>query len=650
MSTGKVSNPNEKKQSWSLEYNKETEKLKKAQTQAQKEAEAKKLVDGLANTVANVYSVDEFVTATAQKLSTHINALNNDDDKNNDLTPEQIALAQKYVESKAFKKYAKADLNNDATLALSKIAGDETKVNATKKGKVKDQVQEELKRQLENKEISKDEYEFLMKKSKTAGNFWSLLGIKRNQKVGTDRIYNVTANTNKKDQREVALTTGEDKDKTAEYEKNFSPELAARLQSRGLDVEKLYEIYNANGAAADATVNYSYKKIQPGEQHAIVTALNQGRKDGEYEFTIGDAKDIAKALGIKWEKAVNPAIVARDAVAGGIVGAPGVAVANSAATAVAGKEIAKATDKAVVPFGAPVGAAIGGGLSAYKQYTRVEDRAIPDDVFIGADSYEQFVKNLDKYSTPEGARLGQNIAKHYVVDGKFLVDQLKADLHHSAGTDNADVTPLNYEEATGLLIDLESGKKVVSGPAVEKTEEVVNIEKRVTIKDNTVPHCEYTIQNGDYPWLLAQDLYSIETPNAKRTADDIRAITKEIQKLVKKDNPNAHFWKVGTTVDLPEIVTVNGKSFRINCGKETTTSLRNNSGTGIVSGSNGHNYETQYDINTDYRPIKMVGNEKQALGDWGNYDKAKGVADNYKKENENENHTVKVDENPILTK
>lgn len=622
------------------------ENLKKQTEQAKKEAEAKALVDALAGQVTGAYNVDDIVTKTLIKLGTHYQVVNNDADKNNDLSAEQIKLAQKYIKSKAFEKAQKSALNDYARLELMKIAGNDEKVNATKSGKVKNQVQAELERKYKNKEITKAEYEFLKKESKTAGSFWEFFGIRKNKDVA--RVYNVTANTNNRDQRQAELTSGTDAEKGKAFDKYFSAEMEAKLEQRGLTPEKLYEIYNANGCAADATANYSFKQKQPGEQHAILAALNNGRKDGEYEFTMSDAKEIAKGLANKWEKAIDPAKVVRDAGAGAVVGSPLWVVSKSNSASKAGNNTANSSGKIVLPLGSIIGTGVGAAASAYEQYTRVEDRAIPDGVFKDVTTYEEYAKNLDQYATKEGASLGKQIGKYYVKDGVFLKDQLEKDLHHSAGTDRADQTPLNYEEATGLLAELASGKKVIKAPEkpVEKTEEVVVVNTENKTRQVDQAFCGHTVEKGDNPWAYAYHLYG-----AKNNAEN-KAVRAEIQKLVKKSDANASFWKVGVQVELPEEITVNvngqTKTFKINCDEEFDYSDQVSTdftGKSASSAAKLDKVDEDYEeASADVYTVKgQQRTHKENLYKGESETTAKSEAEKYKEENDNDKNKVTIE-------
>lgn len=620
------------------------EDLKKQLEIQKKEAEAKALVDGLAGQVTGVYTVDEIKRQTLIALGTKQLALMHDEDKSNDLTKEQIELAKAYIEGKEFKKAQENTLNEYAGIKLRGIAGNDEKVDATKKGKVKDQVQAELKRQYKAGEISKEEYNLLKDESKTAGGFWEFLGFKKNKE--TTRLYNVTAKTNNRDQRQAELTTGKNEDQAAAVDKYFSADLEAKLEQRGFTPEKLYEIYNANGCSADATANYSYKKKQPGEQHAILAALNNGRKEGDYEFTKEDAKKIGKALGNKWEKAVDYAQVARDTVYGSIGLSPVVTVATAEAGAVAGIATAKAT--AVVPIGTIIGAGTGAAGSVYTQATRVEDRAIPDGVFNDVTTYEEYAKNLDQYATKEGASLGKQIGKYYVKDGVFLKDQLERDLHHAAGTDRADQTPLNYEEADGLLTDLVSGKKVIKAPEkpVEKTEEVVVVNTVEKNRKVDQAFCSHEVKKGDNPWAYAYHLYG-----AKGNAEN-KAVRIEIQKLVKKSDADAAFWKAGINVELPEEITVkiNGepKTFKIDC--EASFNCENQysssfTGKSASSAAKLDQVDEKYtESTTDVYSVKdKQRTHKENLYKGESETTAKNEAEKYKKENDNDKNKVTIE-------
>lgn len=651
MSTNKVTDSVSKRQKAET---KQLIKLQQKAAQAQKEAEAAKLADSLANGIT-AYSVKDYRKNTLEALEKHIDTLKNDGIDGNELSDEQIKLAKDYIKSKAFKKQVKSNMSDYALEELSAITGDKEIIRANdeaitnkkgdvKKGKVKNVVQAELERQFKDGEITKEQYEFLKQKSKTSGSFWQFFGGNKNEK--TDRLYEVATNTTNRDIKQESLTEGTEEAQEKAMDERFSAEMEARLKQRGFTPEKLYEIYEANGGAADGTINYSYKKIQPGEQHAILAQLNAGRKDGDYEFTMSDVRSIGNSLGYEVEKPVDGAIVTRDAVAGGIIGSPAVAKSTSSAVAIAGSTTATAASKSVVPFGAPIGAVIGAGVSVYKQVTRVEDRAIPDDVFKGVETYDDYVKNLEQFATKDGAQLGRLIGKYYNLPEGFQIEQLKRDLHHSAGTDRTDGTPLNYEEASGLLAKLSSGEKVIKAPEkpVVVTQEVVVVD---TIKDGIaneedVPYCPYTVERGHNPWQVAVAKYGA-------TGRDALAVAREIKKLVKQTDPNADFWKVGVHVELPMTITVNGKTFNADCDAQVTA------GSTTPGSYNGRSSSVGYDtgkttVYSDRHRTNVydvandgVRTHKSELYNGGNRTVAVTEANNYKKEHETKTNKVSVE-------
>lgn len=651
MSTEKVSNPvvTGRQQDETKAQIKLQQKLQKQQ----KATEAAQLANSLANGVT-AYNVGDYREKTLDALNARIEELKNDGIDGNELTDEQIQLAKDYIDSRKFKKHVKSKISDYTMTSLSAITGNDdiirkddaaitNKKGDVKIGKVKNVVQAELDRQLKDGEITQEQYDLLKSESKTSGSFWRFFGLNKNKQ--TNRLYEVATNTANRDIKQESLTEGTEESQEKAMDERFSAEMEARLKQRGFTPEKLYEIYNANGGAADGTINYSFKPIQPGEQHAILAALNNGRKDGDYEFTMSDVRSIGESLGYKSEKPVDWAKVGRDTVYGAVLGAPGVSKSTSSATAIAGENIAHSAGKAVTPWGAPVGAALGAGSSIVRQVTRVEDRAIPDDVFNGVKNYDDYVKNLEKFATKDGAQLGRLIAKYYDLPEGFQIEQLKRDLHHSAGTDRTDGTPLNYEEASGLLAQLSSGQKVIKAPEkpVVPTKEVVVVK---TIEDDIaeevhVEYCPYTVERGHNPWEVAVAKYGA-------TGKDALAVAREIKKLVKQTDPSADFWKVGVTVQLPMSIEANGKTFNVDCDAVVKAGATGGSYSGR-SASRGNdlgmttNYSDRHTTDVYNVDNNGIRTHKKGLYDGKSRSNAEGAATDYKNKNNTKTNVVTVE-------
>lgn len=230
----------------------------------------------------------------------------------------------------------------------------------------------------------------------------------------------------------------------------------------------MYKIYDDNGGAVDGTINYSWKKKQPGERDAVLTTLNNNK--GQYnDFDMGDVKEIGKALGYNVEKKVDGGKVVRDVARGALIGAPGSYVEVSQATNFVGGLIKGGASQSTKIIGVipAITATAGGVASAITQAHRVEDRAIPTTVPESVKTYQDYTKYLnglkqDGYATDEGVVLGKSIAKFFTdAQGNLDKAQMNKALAEAAGTVDGVVTPLNYEEAKGLITKLASKPPVI---------------------------------------------------------------------------------------------------------------------------------------------------------------------------------------------
>jgi len=621
-------------------YEASVENFQTQRTQAQKEAEAKALVERLAGSYeGKIFNIDSFEGAIIGGLEVERQRLERDNISGNELSDEQIELAKKYIDSKEFERSVEARLNSYANTELNAIAGNRSIVTATSAGDVKDEVQAELLRQLEAKEISQEEYDFLYQKSKTAGGFWSMFGIKRNKKVGTDAIYNVAANQNnlRTTSDSFGAETPSNKRHTA-FLGTVQPELAAKIDARGFMADDLYVIFNENGGFADGTINYSCKAIQPGEYDAILAALNSSAKTGDYKFTKQDVVDIGKALGYNMEKAVDWLRVTGDAMTGGLAGSPVIVGAESTSLAnAAGGAIGQSTSTAVLPVGAIAGPFIGAGVSVWRQYRRVEDRAIPDDAF-SVNSYDKYARALDDYCTPEAARLGKKIASYYNIDGEFQIAQLTRDLHKAAGTVKADATPLNYEELNGLLQKLQNGE-IKPQPPVQKTEEEVYIVSEVIEEDFPVEACEYKIKAGDNPYEIAKGKYGLQDG----------PVAVKVAKYIYNTLLGGAFPRAGVTIQLPMEIPINvatltnGSAIKVNCAGSVNAGIIDETAGGRVS-NQGNNLGTERVSTSVARVMKKNADGTTEVIDTYNGPDARSQADararRYQQENATNTHTV----------
>lgn len=579
-------------------------------------------------------------------------------DTTDDLTPEQIKIAQNYMKSKDFKA-AKKDIEFNNQNYIRSLQADVDGVNKGDRKKQTDAIlkqqyearEAELKAQYEKGEIdekeykelrnaNKDQYKAYKKANGTTTGFQRFFG--RKEKVG-DRIHNVGAKQENLAVTREFMTSG----KEGAIESRIKPELMAKLKAAGYDatpesMQKLYEIYDAN-SGTDATVNYSYKPKQEGERDQLIARLNENLPEGAQEFSMNDVKDIGRALGYKVEKAVDFGTTMRDAGRGLLIGAPGV-LAKSEATAVAVTADAIAKTSSTVPFGLAipgVTAAVGAGVSAYQQYHRVEDRAIPTTVPETVTTIDEYNAYLDKQATPEGARLGKGIAKHFInpYTNEFDINQMNTALAQASGTVDTKGTPCNYEEAEALLTGLESGK---IKPVFVEPKKEPEITKEVVVNTQTDPVIEkrkvttYTIKNGDNPWAIAQGIYG-----------DGNKYVRQVQAMVPD---GAAFWGVGTKVDFGPITLADG------------TVVEPKENPNVIAGTVSRSYKGKSTRNVNHvereRVIKgaTYGADAYNVDGQGNRTYKQNVTsghtnvidrnnevNNYKKKNESETHTITVE-------
>ena len=226
---------------------------------------------------------------------------------------------------------------------------------------------------------------------------------------------------------------------------------------------------------------------------------------------MGDVKEIGKTLGYEVDNKIYGGIVVRDIGRGAVTGVPGsyLKVAQSSSTT-AGIVNTTSSQSIKIIGVLPAITAIAGGISsAVTQAHRVEDRAIPTTVPESVKTYQDYTKYLnglkqDGYATDEGVVLGKSIAKFFTdAQGNLDKAQMNKALAEAAGTVDGVVTPLNYEEAKGLITKLASKPPVIEKPEVKKQEEKV-VEKPktdCTVEVNKYKSAEdtecYEVQAGD---------------------------------------------------------------------------------------------------------------------------------------------------------
>lgn len=526
-------------------YEKEIrEEQAKKREKAEKEKVARELVDNLSQ-----YTEAKSVKSVQKDLKAALK----EQKELKMISEEEYKQAMSYVKSKDFKESVKEDITSESRTYIAGLAG---KSDAVKAKDMQKDVKDVLKEQYKNGEITEEQYKQYKQYATRTNGFKRFFGKQENE---ANKLYRGNAADN-------------NVDKVRAEGPKFSDEMQAKINVAGFTTDELYEIYENNGGAADGTINYSWKKKQPGERDEILTKLNENK--GGYEFDMNDVKEIGRTLGYTVEKKVDGGKVVRDAARGLLIGAPGVVGIDNTATAVAGSATATSVQKVVLPIGAAVGLTTGAVASSITQAHRVEDRAIPTNVPASVKTYDEYAKYLDdNYATEKGAGIGKDIAKFYIDkrDGKtLLLDQMNKDLAQAAGTVDAVGTPLNYEEALGLLSDLSSGKKVVEQPKAKTPEKetcvIEVVSKPVREKVVTPTDC-YEVQKGDDWYRVVMGKYK------PKSAADAKALVRylkdayyeenkeELNKLGIKSSKGAFFPKVGAELSVPSEITINGTKY-----------------------------------------------------------------------------------------
>ena len=492
-------------------YEKEIrEEQAKKREEAQKEQEAQALVTSLAGSSdAKRYgSLKDDVMDDLKEMK-----------KSGEITKEQYNEAKEYLKSDEYKKMKEAEFASEARLYVSGLAAN---AEDTKDKKIESEVKDTLKAQYENGEITKEQYESYNNYAKRKGAFARFFGAKEKE---SNILYRANANRNKVDQ-------------TREEGVQFKDKTQAKINVAGFTEDQLYEIYDANGGAADGTINYSWKKKQPGERDAILTALNNN--EGGYEFDMNDVKEIGRTLGYTVEKKVDGGKVVRDVARGALLGLPGDYVNISQTQTVPGATQSQHVQAYGV--GSIVGGTIGGVTSAISQAHRVEDRAIPTNVPEGVKTYDDYAKYLDDYSTERGAAIGKDIAKFYAdEEGNLDIEKMNKDLSRAAGTDVSIATPLNYEEALALLGDLKTREPEPVPPVVDDpdpVEDPVNcnliVEGIPYEREEAVPTDCYQVKKGDNWYSVVQGKYQ------PKTAADAKALVRYLKDTYYEENQDGY--------------------------------------------------------------------------------------------------------------
>lgn len=531
--------------------------------------------------ITDFTNFNDYKAACEDAFNKEVDARKETEDTSDDLTPEQIKIAQKYMKSKEFKAAKEnIEFNNQ-----NHIRSLQANVDGVKKGERKDQTdailkqqyeakEAELKEQYEKDQITEQEYKQsakalekqykdYKKENKTTNGFQRFFGKKE---TAADRIHSVGAKQATLETTREFMTSGTE----GAVESRINPELMSKINGADYSIEDLYLIYDRN-SGTDATVNYSYKKKQEGERDQLLARLNENLPEGAEEFTMKDVKELGRALGYNVEKAVDAGKVLRDMGRAAIPGL-GLLPIRSTAKSLAQTADAIAKDKAVVPTGAilfGVAEGVAAGASAYTQYTRVEDRAIPTNVPISVDTLEEYNAYLDQYATKEGARLGKAIAKYYVNPhtGEFDWPQMGFALDDASGTWETIGTPCNYEEAEALLTGLESGKIKPKFTKLDPEPDPIQPVYQVT---NTPVDDEREIQTHDYT-VKAWDDWNTVLRNKYTCADPKKVVRYFKDKYFNEMTPeerqdkgitssrDGFFYPVGYTWKLPDYIEIDGE-------------------------------------------------------------------------------------------
>ena len=502
------------------------EKLEREQKELRARMEKEQITRELANQFApkgfveGQYDVKDYSRSAKDKIDTEIDNIKKMY-KEGKLTKEEYKAAKKryddvkdYIGSKEWKREKQAEINSKIR---TNVAGYIADAEGTSVRKVNKDVKADLKEMLESGEITKEQYDAYkgyLKQTKGIGRFF---GKKEKESRGFLRVQ---ANSNNVEATQKAI---------AEGKQVFDPKMQAKLNIAGFTTDDLYEIYDNNGGAADRTINYSWKKNRqglPAERDGILARLNQN--EAGYKFDMGDVKEIGRDLGYEVEKKVDGGKVVRDVGRGMLIGAPG-AYVNIQQSAVGGSLAVATAQQSVKAFGVgpAIGGTIGGVTSAITQAHRVEPRAIPTDVPKDIKTYDDYAKYLDSYSTKEGAALGKDIAKFFVdAEGTFRTEEMNKALKEAAGTVDGTLTPLNYDEAKGLLTELAKNppKLEIKKPEPEpKKDELILEDKQKTEIVNAETDC-YTVKPRDTWDAITRAVYK------PKTNEDLVHIRTELKK------------------------------------------------------------------------------------------------------------------------
>lgn len=483
---------------------------------------------------------------------------------------------------------------------------------------IKDEVRAELNNQLEQEEISQTEYDRAHKFTKTGSYIGRFFGAKETEFRGAARTQKYRNH----------------KEQVQEEGPKYSTKLQAKMDLAGITADDVYAIADRNGGAADATINYSYKKVQPGEKDAVLSEFNANDKG--VKFTKQQTNRILKQSGYHVEHAVEAGKLAEDVARGALIGAPGSYLTATQKqvtqiTGIVGGTVENVQKATVIGVGPALGATAAAIVSPIVQATRVEDRAVPTNVPEGVKTLEQYSDYLNNYSTKEGASLGKQIARYFTdAEGNINVEAMNKALSNAAGTDKSTSTPLNYEEAKALLADLSVTPKVPELPKpdldIEVPEEEIKLVDYVLTKSETtrdIPvdtEC-YKVQSGDNWFEVAKAKYAVSDAEASKIARHIKEAAynkmKEEGTLPAdiKSSRDAFFVRVGEELCLPKEIVLDGKTYTYHKDAKVNAGATDGDYVGSINWTNPFSHKVTDEkygyYNTDDRNEKVFDSVEQ---------------------------------------
>ena len=426
---------------------------------------------------------------------------------------------------------------------------------------IKRNVRAELKDQLSNEKISQKDYDRAYEITKTGSYPARFVGARETEFRGAARTQKY------RNHLEEVKSEGP----------KFDAKLQAKMDLAGITTDKVYEIADRNGGDADATINYSYKRVQPGEKDAILAEFNNNEKG--VEFTKQDINKIMKQAGYNVEHAVEVDQLAEDVARGALIGAPGsyFTATQHGVEPIVGTIVSGTIDQGqkftIIGAGPAAGAAAAAIVSPIVQGTRVEDRAVPTNVPEGVKTWEKYSDYLNEYSTKEGAALGKQIARYFTdAEGNLNVTAMNKALSEAAGTDKSTSTPLNYEEAKALLMKLAGTPDLPVLEDIEIPEEEIKfVDYNLVKEENTIEvpvdtEC-YRVQKGDNWFEVAKAKYNVSDAEASKIARHIKEAA--FNKMKEEgtlpagvtSSRDAFFVRVGEELCLPKEIELNGKKY-----------------------------------------------------------------------------------------